>query len=93
MCIFKTKKKIHFAAFSGVSPREVGHNIYILCHQLAQHNKELSALLKPSDAVASNLASAPSSATTPHPSSEISKTNIALQYYATHTAQIEVSLL
>lgn len=34
---------------SAVSPREVGHNIYILCHQLAQHNKELAALLKPSD--------------------------------------------
>ncbi|XP_033607946.1 inositol 1,4,5-trisphosphate receptor isoform X2 [Cryptotermes secundus] len=33
----------------GVSPKEVGHNIYILCHQLAQHNKELAALLKPSD--------------------------------------------
>ncbi|XP_017780207.1 PREDICTED: inositol 1,4,5-trisphosphate receptor isoform X5 [Nicrophorus vespilloides] len=32
-----------------VSPREVGHNIYILCHQLAQHNKELAALLKPID--------------------------------------------
>lgn len=32
-----------------VSPREVGHNIYILCHQLAQHNKELAALLKPTD--------------------------------------------
>lgn len=33
----------------GVSPKEVGHNIYILCHQLAQHNKELAVLLKPSD--------------------------------------------
>ncbi|XP_069694590.1 inositol 1,4,5-trisphosphate receptor isoform X4 [Periplaneta americana] len=33
----------------GVSPKEVGHNIYILCHQLAQHNKELAALLKPSE--------------------------------------------
>jgi len=33
----------------GVSPKEVGHNIYILCHQLAQHNKELASLLKPSD--------------------------------------------
>jgi inositol 1,4,5-triphosphate receptor type 1 len=32
-----------------VSPKEVGHNIYILCHQLAQHNKELAALLKPVD--------------------------------------------
>uniref|UniRef100_A0A182Q3P2 Inositol 1,4,5-trisphosphate receptor n=1 Tax=Anopheles farauti TaxID=69004 RepID=A0A182Q3P2_9DIPT len=30
----------------GVSPKEVGHNIYILCHQLAQHNKELAGLLK-----------------------------------------------
>jgi hypothetical protein len=27
----------------------VGHNIYILCHQLAQHNKELAAMLKPSE--------------------------------------------
>lgn len=33
-----------------VSPKEVGHNIYILCHQLAQHNKELAQLLRPSDA-------------------------------------------
>lgn len=33
----------------GVSPKEVGHNIYILCHQLAQHNKDLAALLKPSE--------------------------------------------
>lgn len=77
----------------GVSPREVGHNIYILCHQLAQHNKELAALLKPSDTVSSNLTNTSTSgSTTPHPSSEISKTNVALQYYATHTAQIEVSL-
>ncbi|XP_024947650.1 inositol 1,4,5-trisphosphate receptor isoform X5 [Cephus cinctus] len=56
-----------------VSPKEVGHNIYILCHQLAQHNKELSTMLKPSD-----LANADP------------KTNKALQYYATHTAQIEI---
>ncbi|XP_022655647.1 inositol 1,4,5-trisphosphate receptor type 1-like isoform X5 [Varroa destructor] len=33
----------------GVSPKEVGHNIYILCHQLAQHNRELAALLKPNE--------------------------------------------
>ncbi|XP_074645592.1 inositol 1,4,5-trisphosphate receptor-like [Tubulanus polymorphus] len=31
---------------SVVSPKEVGHNIYILAHQLAQHNKDLSALLR-----------------------------------------------
>uniref|UniRef100_A0A3B4D1R0 Inositol 1,4,5-trisphosphate receptor n=1 Tax=Pygocentrus nattereri TaxID=42514 RepID=A0A3B4D1R0_PYGNA len=30
-----------------VSPREVGHNIYILALQLARHNKILSHLLKP----------------------------------------------
>lgn len=59
----------------GVSPKEVGHNIYILCHQLAQHNKELAGLLKSPDATANNDA----------------KTNQALLYYATHTAQIEVS--
>ncbi|GAB6029930.1 hypothetical protein CHUAL_005626 [Chamberlinius hualienensis] len=28
-----------------VSPKEVGHNIYILCHQLAQHNKEMASIL------------------------------------------------
>ncbi len=30
-----------------VSPREVGHNIYILCHQLALYNKQIGALLRP----------------------------------------------
>ncbi|XP_071054904.1 inositol 1,4,5-trisphosphate receptor isoform X3 [Onthophagus taurus] len=34
---------------NGVSPRDVGHNIYILFYQLAQHNKDLAALLKPTD--------------------------------------------
>uniref|UniRef100_A0A8C1R1E8 Inositol 1,4,5-trisphosphate receptor n=1 Tax=Cyprinus carpio TaxID=7962 RepID=A0A8C1R1E8_CYPCA len=29
------------------SPRNVGHNIYILAHQLSRHNKELQILLKP----------------------------------------------
>lgn len=80
----------------GVSPREVGHNIYILCHQLAQHNKELAALLKPSECVDRNLSNAASGSVASatggaHSSSEISKTNAALQYYATHTSQIEVS--
>ena len=31
------------------SPKEVGHNIYILCHQLSQHNKALAALMKPTE--------------------------------------------
>lgn len=60
---------------AGVSPKEVGHNIYILCHQLAQHNKELAALLKsPETAGVTNDL----------------KTNQALLYYASHTAQIEI---
>ncbi|XP_011161060.1 inositol 1,4,5-trisphosphate receptor isoform X2 [Solenopsis invicta] len=57
----------------GVSPKDVGHNIYILCHQLAQHNKELAMMLKPSEQ------------NTADP-----KINKALEYYASHTAQIEI---
>ncbi|XP_070559179.1 inositol 1,4,5-trisphosphate receptor-like isoform X4 [Ptychodera flava] len=52
------------------SPREVGHNIYILAHQLAQHNKELADLLKPLNCVDNG--------------------KPALDYYAKHTAQIEI---
>lgn len=61
---------------ASVSPREVGHNIYILCHQLAQHNKELAALLKACE--------------DPQASNFDAKMSQALMYYATHTAQIEV---
>ncbi|XP_059161303.1 inositol 1,4,5-trisphosphate receptor type 1-like isoform X4 [Physella acuta] len=32
---------------NNTSPKAVGHNIYILAHQLSQHNKELSDLLRP----------------------------------------------
>ena len=28
------------------SPRQVGHNIYILAHQLSQHNKELATYIR-----------------------------------------------
>ncbi|XP_015284919.1 PREDICTED: inositol 1,4,5-trisphosphate receptor type 2 [Gekko japonicus] len=31
----------------GISPKDVGHNIYILAHQLARHNKILQQMLKP----------------------------------------------
>uniref|UniRef100_A0A8C5JV77 Inositol 1,4,5-trisphosphate receptor n=1 Tax=Jaculus jaculus TaxID=51337 RepID=A0A8C5JV77_JACJA len=31
----------------GVSPKDVGHNIYILAHQLARHNKALQQMLRP----------------------------------------------
>lgn len=52
---------------------QVGHNIYILCHQLAQHHKELAVMLKPSEQ-----------------NNADPKINKALEYYASHTAQIEV---
>lgn len=52
---------------------QVGHNIYILCHQLAQHNKELAVMLKPSEQ-----------------NNADPNINKALEYYASHTAQIEV---
>jgi len=55
----------------GVSPREVGHNIYILCHQLSHHNRELQALLRQTDNLDAKMAR-------------------ALEYYRTHTAQIEI---
>jgi hypothetical protein len=53
------------------SPKAVGHNIFILAHQLSQHNKDLAARLTPSG-------------TDPYGDQ-------ALNYYAKHTAQIEVS--
>ncbi|BFZ08220.1 hypothetical protein BsWGS_11262 [Bradybaena similaris] len=32
---------------NNASPKAVGHNIYILAHQLSQHNRELSDMLRP----------------------------------------------
>ncbi|XP_055078010.1 inositol 1,4,5-trisphosphate receptor type 1 isoform X1 [Periophthalmus magnuspinnatus] len=52
------------------SPRNVGHNIYILAHQLARHNKELSVMLRPGAASGDG--------------------DEALEFYAKHTAQIEI---
>ncbi|KAK2174947.1 hypothetical protein NP493_759g01031 [Ridgeia piscesae] len=51
-------------------PRHVGHNIYILAHQLAKHNKELAEQLKPGPGG--------------------NYIDIAFEYYAAHTAQIEI---
>jgi inositol 1,4,5-triphosphate receptor type 1 len=89
-----------------VSPKEVGHNIYILCHQLAQHNKELAALLKspntaaagkdnaqPQPALPTNLgneAQTQPKLATTTVAGSDAKTQQALLYYATHTAQIEI---
>ncbi|KAK6175051.1 hypothetical protein SNE40_013589 [Patella caerulea] len=55
------------------SPKAVGHNIFILAHQLSQHNKELSELLKPSGTDLYG--------------------DQALEFYAKHTAQIEIARL
>ncbi|KAG8546467.1 hypothetical protein GDO81_018852 [Engystomops pustulosus] len=52
------------------SPRNVGHNIYILAHQLARHNKELQHMLKPGVQTGDG--------------------DEALEFYAKHTAQIEI---
>uniref|UniRef100_A0A8C6PPT6 Inositol 1,4,5-trisphosphate receptor n=1 Tax=Nothobranchius furzeri TaxID=105023 RepID=A0A8C6PPT6_NOTFU len=52
------------------SPQNVGHNIYILAHQLARHNKELSVMLRPGGANGEG--------------------DEALEFYANHTAQIEI---
>ncbi|RXG67948.1 Ryanodine receptor 1 [Armadillidium vulgare] len=43
---------------AGVSPKEVGHNIYILCHQLAKHNSELRKMLHARDGITDSLAQA-----------------------------------
>lgn len=52
------------------SPKAVGHNIFILAHQLSQHNKELASLLKPTGKDIYG--------------------DQALDFYAKHTAQIEI---
>ncbi|KAK3699926.1 hypothetical protein QZH41_016593, partial [Actinostola sp. cb2023] len=61
---------------SGVSPRDVGHNIYILATLLSQQNKDLASLLKVGTTVGSD-------------AEELSGDS-ALDYYAKNTAQIEV---
>lgn len=60
-----------------VDPKEVGHNIYILCHQLAQQNKELSEILKNPFKTEFVFGNKP-------------KIKEALAYYQSHTAQIEI---
>ena len=58
----------------GVSPKVVGHNIYILIHQLAHYNKDIGEMLHP-DPPMENIDS---------------KMAEALTYYSKNTAQIEV---
>ncbi|XP_031569863.1 inositol 1,4,5-trisphosphate receptor type 1-like [Actinia tenebrosa] len=61
---------------SDTSPRDVGHNIYILATLLSQQNKELGSLLKVGTQTDSDVEEFPGDS--------------ALEYYAKNTAQIEV---
>ncbi|KAM6961110.1 inositol 1,4,5-trisphosphate-gated calcium channel ITPR2 [Aplochiton taeniatus] len=60
-----------------INPKEVGHNIYILAHQLARHSKILQQSLRAEVESGAGL----------DPDSEEDN---ALRYYAKHTAQIEI---
>uniref|UniRef100_A0A7N8YJQ7 Inositol 1,4,5-trisphosphate receptor n=1 Tax=Mastacembelus armatus TaxID=205130 RepID=A0A7N8YJQ7_9TELE len=62
-----------------IKPRDVGHNIYILAHQLARHNKILQQSLRPGSGL--GLGSG-----VDHDNEK----DDALHYYANHTAQIEI---
>ncbi|XP_028652407.1 inositol 1,4,5-trisphosphate receptor type 3 [Erpetoichthys calabaricus] len=83
-----------------VSPREVGHNIYILALQLSRHNKQLLHLLKPQNRVTTDGIEGISSMLTLN-NNQLSqmlksttpveeKVEDPLEYYDKHTAQIEI---
>ncbi|KAJ8257213.1 hypothetical protein GJAV_G00183130 [Gymnothorax javanicus] len=83
-----------------VSPREVGHNIYILALQLARHNKVLLHLLKPpkrrkdegDEGISSmlNLNNRPLSQMLKSTGTTETQEEEPLEYYEKHTAQIEI---
>ncbi|KAK9516864.1 hypothetical protein VZT92_024773 [Zoarces viviparus] len=62
-----------------IKPRDVGHNIYILAHQLARHNKVLQQSLRPGLGLSLGSGVDPDN-----------EKDDALHYYANHTAQIEI---
>uniref|UniRef100_A0A8C3B1D7 Inositol 1,4,5-trisphosphate receptor n=1 Tax=Cyclopterus lumpus TaxID=8103 RepID=A0A8C3B1D7_CYCLU len=62
-----------------IKPRDVGHNIYILAHQLARHNKILQQSLRPGLGLGLGSGVDPDN-----------EKDDALHYYANHTAQIEI---
>uniref|UniRef100_A0A8C4I7X7 Inositol 1,4,5-trisphosphate receptor n=1 Tax=Dicentrarchus labrax TaxID=13489 RepID=A0A8C4I7X7_DICLA len=62
-----------------IKPKDVGHNIYILAHQLARHSKILQQSLRPGSVLGSA-----SGVDTDNEKDD------ALRYYANHTAQIEI---
>ncbi|KAK2898150.1 inositol 1,4,5-trisphosphate receptor type 3 isoform X2 [Channa argus] len=82
-----------------VSPREVGHNIYILAQQLARHNKVLQSLLKPQknnkegeEGISSmlNLNNRPLSQMLKSSAPAVVVEQDPLEYYEQLTAQIEI---
>ncbi|XP_034541174.1 inositol 1,4,5-trisphosphate receptor type 2 isoform X3 [Notolabrus celidotus] len=62
-----------------IKPRDVGHNIYILAHQLARHNKVLQQSLRPGSVLGAASAVDPDN-----------EKDDALHHFANHTAQIEI---
>nr|XP_008958869.2 inositol 1,4,5-trisphosphate receptor type 3 isoform X4 [Pan paniscus] len=85
---------------SEVSPREVGHNIYILALQLSRHNKQLQHLLKPVKRIQEEEAESISSMLSLNNKqlSQMLKSSVPAQeeeedplaYYENHTSQIEI---
>ncbi|XP_071993267.1 inositol 1,4,5-trisphosphate-gated calcium channel ITPR3 isoform X1 [Engystomops pustulosus] len=85
---------------SDVSPREVGHNIYILALQLARHNRHLQQLLKPIHRIQEEEESISTMLSLNNKQlTQMLKSKTApveeekedpLLYYAKHTAQIEI---
>ncbi|XP_032196497.1 inositol 1,4,5-trisphosphate receptor type 3 isoform X1 [Mustela erminea] len=85
---------------SEVSPREVGHNIYILALQLSRHNKQLQHLLKPVKRIQEEEAEGISSMLSLNNKqlSQMLKSSAPAQeeeedplaYYENHTSQIEI---
>ncbi|KAH0618796.1 hypothetical protein JD844_018273 [Phrynosoma platyrhinos] len=85
---------------SEVSPREVGHNIYILALQLSRHNKQLQHLLKPVKRIQEEDEEGISSMLILHNKqlTQMLKSSTPVQeeeedplaYYEKHTSQIEI---
>ncbi|XP_038676821.1 inositol 1,4,5-trisphosphate receptor type 3 isoform X2 [Scyliorhinus canicula] len=81
---------------SEVSPRDVGHNIYILALQLSRHNKLLQQLLKPvkrvqeevDEGISMLMLNNMQMLKTGH--QEQQEEEDPLTYYSNHTAQIEI---
>ncbi|KAM9815199.1 inositol 1,4,5-trisphosphate receptor type 2 isoform X1 [Syngnathus typhle] len=68
------------SALYHIKPLDVGHNIYILAHQLARHSKILQQSLRAGSSLVTGTSSDPDN----------DEKDDALQYYANHTAQIEI---